>query len=180
MINKLRNILLLGLLTIANIGLGQTPVNQNLADIATISFPAAPEASDVPNGMGKFYKVATSTQNYIAIVIHIDTSQVIIKSTADLDLFYSGVVEGAADSTQHRKIVYTKQIAVSKYKAVEFKYLDASTSRKFTVYQRIVYLDQTLFMYNFTVYDDNQPAMNAERERFLNSFTVTKATAKQL
>lgn len=180
MINKLRNILLLGLLTIANISLGQSPVNQNLAGIATITFPDAPLASEVPNGLGKFYKLAKPTNNYIVITINIDTAQVIIKSSKDLDLFYSGVVDGAADSTQNRKLLYTKQIAVDKYKAVEFKYLDASTSRKFTVYQRIVYLDQTLFMYNFTVYDDNQPAMNAERERFLNSFIVTKATAKQL
>jgi hypothetical protein len=179
MIKKLYAGIILVTLTVTNAVFGQAFVKQNLADIATISFPATPEASDVPNGMGKFYKVATTTQNYIAIVIHIDTSQVIIKSAADLDLFYSGVVEGAADSTQHRKLVYTKQIAVGKYKAVEFKYLDASTSKKFAVYQRIIYLDQTLFMYNFTVYDD-QPAMNAERERFLNSFTVIKATAKQL
>ncbi|MBD1365826.1 hypothetical protein IDJ77_18565 [Mucilaginibacter sp. ZT4R22] len=180
MIKKPYATILLVILTATNAVFGQAPVKQNLAGIATITFQNAPQESEVPNGLGKFYKLAKPTNNYIVIVINIDTARVIIKSSKDLDLFYSGVVDGAADSTQNRKLLYTKQIAVDKYKAVEFKYLDASTSRKFTVYQRIVYLDQTLFMYNFTVYDDNQPAMNAERERFLNSFTVTKATAKQL
>lgn len=158
---------------------GQNMVKQDLADIATIEFPAAPGESNVPNGLGKFFKLIQSAQTYTAVTIHIDTAQVAIKSSADLDLFYSGVVEGAADSTQNRKRIYTKQIMVGKYKAVEFKYLDESTARKFTTYQRIVYLDATLLMYSFNVYAD-QPAIYTERDRFLNSFTVTKTTARQL
>lgn len=175
-----KSVIFLLLLATANVALGQTPVKQNLAGVATIDFAEAPEASDIPNGIGKFYKLSKTTHNNIAIVINIDTAQVNIKSDKDLDLFYSGVVDGAADSTQNRKLVYVKQITIGKYKAVEFKYLDASTATKFTVYQRIVYLDQLFFMYNFNVYDDTVTGMNAERDKFLNSFTVTKATAKQL
>ncbi|MEO7212223.1 hypothetical protein [Mucilaginibacter sp.] len=179
MIKKLRSILFLCALVAANAALGQAPVKQSLSGIATIDFSAAPEVADIANGTGKLYKLTKPTQNYIVVTINIDTTQVAIKNSQDLDLFYSGVVEGAADSTQNRKLVYTKQITVGKYKAVEFKYLDASTSRKFTVYQRIIYLDQVLFMYNFTVYDDTLPGMSAEREKFLNSFAVTKQTARQ-
>jgi hypothetical protein len=157
---------------------GQNLVKQNLAGIATIEFAAEPGESAIPNGLGKFFKLVQSAQTYTAVVINIDTAKVTIKSSADLDLFYSGVVEGAADSTQNRKRIYTKQIMVGKYKAVEFKYLDESTARKFTTLQRIVYLDATLLMYSFNVYND-QPAINTERDRFLNSFTITKTTAKQ-
>nr|WP_294943306.1 hypothetical protein [uncultured Mucilaginibacter sp.] len=179
MIKNLGALIVSFTLATTGLSLGQTPVKQNLAGIATIDFPAAAEEGDVPNGLGKIFKLVQSTQTYTAITIHIDTAQVVIKTSSDLDLFYSGVVEGAADSTQHRKRIYTKQIMAGKYKAVEFKYLDESTAKKFTAYQRIVYLEATLFIYSFNVYDD-QPAIATERERFLNSFTVTKTTARQL
>ncbi|TFF39804.1 hypothetical protein [Mucilaginibacter psychrotolerans] len=179
MIKKLSASLIILALFTTVAAFGQNMVKQNLAGIATIDFPAEPGESAIPNGFGKFFKLVESTQNYIAVVINIDTAKVNIRSSADLDLFYSGVVEGAADSTQNRRRIYTKQIMAGKYKGVEFKYLDESTARKFTTYQRIVYLDATLLMYSFNVYDD-QHAMNAERDRFLNSFTITKTTAKQL
>lgn len=161
-------------------GWAQAPIKQPLAGIATLTFPGTPAQAALPAGNnGNLYKLSKPTHSYVAIVFQIDTAQVAIKSAADLDSFYSGVVEGAADSTKNRKLIYLKQINVGKYKAVEFKYLDSSTDRKFSAYQRVIYLDQVAFIYNFTLYDETNPALLVEKDRFLNSFTVTKADAKQ-
>lgn len=178
MMKRISSIVFL-LMLAANIAFAQTPVKQSLVDIATLDFPEQPNEKNVA-GVGKMFRLVKPTQSYNALVINIDTAKSVIKTRQDLDLFYSGVVDGAADSTERRKLLYVKQIIVGKYRAVEFKFLDTSTPRKFTVYARAVYLDSNLFMYNFTVYDDTIAGLDAERERFLNSFTITKTTAKQL
>lgn len=176
----IKSYLLIAILLFSITGFAQSNFKLELAGIATLDLPEKPAETALPNAAGIYYKVSTPTHNYLVIMLKIDTAQLQVQTIKDLDTFYSGIVDGAADSTKNRKLISLKQMNIANFRGIDFKYFDASTGKTFTAYQRVVMLDHVVFMYSFMVYDDTTTALQAERERFLNSFKVIKPNARQI
>jgi hypothetical protein len=158
-------------LALAASGAGWSP--QQVTRSVSISFPAAPHTSSIPDQTN--YLLETDSCSYFA-----QTRQYIydgkVHDSITLAAFYDGMVKGilrAAKGTLVRK----DSIKVAGLQAIELEYVKGDErSLPLTVCSRGLLLNGELLLYSFAVPSESYDRMRATREKFFASLSIKKDT----
>ena len=158
---------------------GQSTITQNLDGLTSIEFPEKPVVSDLPNGLGIFYKCMKNPNYYLAFLFKVN-SNTIVTNDSTLNNLYEGIISGAANPEKAKTLIYKKNITVKNFRGIEFEYKDATNPDKIRfIYQRALYINNTVFVYSFSTPDETNSEYKTEKDLFLNSFSILDKTAKQ-
>lgn len=157
----------------------QTDVRQSLNGIASITFPQKPQAQD--NKVGKYYYVL-SPANYFFIQVR-DVSQTpnFNIREKDLDSLYNGLIRGTETAMQGGKLLSQGKFKVGALEGAEARYqFDSRTKGRRFVYQRVLFVNNTIFNYSFWTTADSLAETKTKRDHYFNSFSmITKDSLEQ-
>lgn len=174
-----RVILIFLLVSFANFLFGQVWVKQNLSNLATINFPAQPNFIDTL-GERIFIYNADSAHYFISFKGFTRHDNLQLREN-ELDTFYYGFIKGVLGKA-NGKLLSQKPFITDGLKGIEIEYISTInpnlTSPRFA---RAIFFNNIIFFYNFWTSSGNKEQTEIDRNKFLNSFTVTadKSTLKQ-
>ncbi|WP_316812603.1 hypothetical protein [Pedobacter heparinus] len=149
----------------------QNPQKQNLANLATITFPQKPETLDtLGHSMTQFIDSAAI---YSTITRELDADQLLQVHSKKLPEFYDSTINGFLDAAQG-KLISKKPFEIDGLKGIEIEFVATSNPNLPDLrFARFILLNNTLITVNFMTLSENKQATQTDRTQFLNSLTIT-------
>ncbi|MBB5436342.1 hypothetical protein HDC92_000006 [Pedobacter sp. AK017] len=149
----------------------QNPQKQNLAGLATITFPQKPITSDTLGHI--LTQFIDSVAIYSTITRELDADMLLQVNGNTLPEFYDSTINGFLDAAQG-KLISKNPFEIDGLKGIEIEFVASSNPNLPDLrFARFILLDNTLITVNFMTLSENKLATQTARTQFLNSLTIT-------
>lgn len=156
----------------------QTPSKQNLANIASITFPSSPQVSDT---LGfQVLKYSDSIAHYLVIAQDLSKEAGFKLKKEELNEFYDGNIEGVLKAAGG-KLISKKPFQINGLKGLDVEYSASNPDLPNLRFKRILFINNIIFSLDFWVSSENEVKSREAKDRFFNSLVITadKANLKQ-
>ncbi len=155
-------------MAISSLSLAQESYQQEIANLATIMFPAAPGIQHISGR--QVYSFAGESAIYVVTVTDIGNTGMVMEGESDLDEFYEGVVKGVMNAAKG-KLISKKKVMVNGLKGIDIEYVsDTNPNLPALRFQRSVFFNNKSFAISFWTTPENKNSTAHERNTFFNSF----------
>lgn len=149
----------------------QPDVKQDLNGIASIAFPQKPQVQD--NKIGKYFYVLSPTDYYFVQVRDVSKTPNFNIKQGDLDSLYNGLIHGTVMAMQGGKLLSQGKFKVGTLEGAESRYqFDTRTKVRRFVYQRVLFVNNTILNYSFWTTADSLAQTAQKRDHFFNSLAI--------
>lgn len=150
-------------------------VTQDIDKICHFTFPFAPQTSEV-GGM-RNYLCPTDSCSYLVQIKPLVKAG-IVRDTATLRAFYSGIVKGILRGA-HGSLIGHKKVDADGLVAEELEYIKGDKDHQpLSICSRILLLDGRVIVYTFSAPYSRFSALRHSQDQFFSSFQTDKEAAK--